>query len=53
MDETVKLWSVKSQKQIYTLKGHINSIFSITFSSDGKYLAAGGADKTVKLWNVE
>jgi WD40 repeat protein len=33
--------------------GHNNSVRSITFSPDGKYLASGSDDTTVKLWSVE
>ncbi len=52
-DETVKLWSVESQKEVTTLQGHTKSVNSIAFSPDGKYLASGSKDKTVKLWSVE
>ncbi len=33
--------------------GHSSSIYSVAFSPDGKYLASGSADSTVKLWSVE
>ncbi len=33
--------------------GHNRSVKSVTFSPDGKYLASGSADNTVKLWSVE
>ncbi len=32
--------------------GHISYVNSIAFSPDGKYLASGSYDNTVKLWNI-
>jgi WD40 repeat protein len=52
-DKTVKLWSVESQKEVTTLQGHSDYVYSIAFSPDGKYLASGSNDNTVKLWSVE
>jgi WD40 repeat protein/serine/threonine protein kinase len=53
-DKTVKLWNVATGREIATLKGHIDAIYSLAFSSDGKKLASGSgsADRTVKLWDT-
>lgn len=35
-----------------TLKGHHDNILNITFSQDGKLLATGSKDGTVRIWNA-
>ncbi|KAI8618250.1 WD40-repeat-containing domain protein [Chytriomyces sp. MP71] len=37
--------------KVRTLKGHIGAVNVAVFNSNGEYVATGGADRTVKLWN--
>ncbi|WP_375510747.1 WD40 repeat domain-containing protein [uncultured Nostoc sp.] len=36
-----------------TLTGHTSSVYGIAFSPDGKTIASGSHDKTIKLWNLQ
>ncbi|GBD52314.1 protein kinase [Microcystis aeruginosa NIES-298] len=35
-----------------TLTGHSNWVLSVVYSPDSRYLASGGSDNTIKIWEV-
>ena len=41
-----------AEKERATLKGHTGRVLSVAYCPDGKTLASGSNDKTIKLWDV-
>jgi serine/threonine-protein kinase len=51
-EEVLYLWDIIERKPLRSLKGHISTINSIDFSVDGKYIATGSEDTSIRLWTV-
>ena len=47
------MWHVETGECIKTFEGHNGSVWSVCFSSDGKKIASGSHDETVRVWHVE
>lgn len=54
-DQVIRLWNRAGQtlKIISTKSGNWNRIWSLSFSPNGRTIAAASFDKTLKLWNLK
>ena len=50
--ESVNLWTVNIGENIATLTGHTDWVNTTAFSPNGNSLISGGADGTLRIWDV-
>lgn len=48
----IRIWDFTSKRVLHQLKGHAGYILDIAISPDGRLLASGSLDRTIKLWDL-
>ncbi|MEK6482157.1 WD40 repeat domain-containing protein [Catalinimonas sp. 4WD22] len=51
-DNTIRIYDLKTYEKKYEMKAHDNSVFTLTYSPDYRWLLSGSRDAHLKIWNV-
>ena len=51
-DKVVRLWEPGSAVQTSSLRGMMDSITDLAFTSDQDHIIAAGSDKSLRLWDI-
>ncbi len=51
-DKVIKVRSGATGEELVALRGHLQDVKTVSVSADGRFLASGSPDQTVRLWDV-
>jgi WD40 repeat protein len=52
-DNTLKVWSILTGKEIFTLRGHTNTVKDITVIINTDLVVSVSSDQTLKVWDLK
>lgn len=48
----IQVWDIATRSIKHVFTGHEQDIYSLDYAGNGRYIASGSGDKTVRLWDV-
>jgi len=49
--DDIQIFDIVTQSKVRSLSGHTDSIWSLSWSHNGRYIASGSADATARVWD--
>lgn len=53
-DHTVKIWDLRQRNNqaVFTFAEHTSEVKDVAISPDGRWVASGGIDGSLKIWEI-
>lgn len=51
-DRTIKLWDIKSNKELMVFVGHQDDVVFVEFMNDGRNIVSCSLDETIRIWET-
>ena len=53
MDYSVRVWDLRTNNPVGEPLWHVDEVWTVSMSPDGRYIASGGLDTRIYLWDFE